>query len=162
MSSSVTLRLEGTMATFSSKKRSASTKGRFATADSMYQRAWLRFCASPMGVSTNVSRICGRERKKRNLEADDDDGEHAGHVVAERDFLLRVVFVLAEFRLVPRVHHRAVSTSREAREKVRELGELELGDLQKEVLRGETDVGGVVDAHAAWKSGARRYRASNW
>ena len=55
MSSSVTLRLDGTIATFSRRKRSASTSGRFDTEDSMYQRGDRPFSHKPIGVSTNIS-----------------------------------------------------------------------------------------------------------
>lgn len=90
------------------------------------------------------------------METDDHDGEDAGHVVADRDFLLRNVLVLPELRLVPRVHHRAVSSRQGNARNRRELGELQLRHLQKQVLGRETGVRGVVDAQATWNTGSFR------
>ena len=91
----------------------------------------------------------GTRSAARYLQTDDDDGENAGHRIADRDFLLRRVFVLAEFRLVSRVNHRAEAATQRDDAHSRELGELQLRHLQKQVLRGETRVRRSIDAQSA-------------
>ena len=104
----------------------------------------------------------GTRSAARYLQTDDDDGENAGHRIADRDFLLRRVFVLAEFRLVPRVNHRAEAATQRDDAHSRELGELQLRHLQKQVLRGETRVRRSIDAQSArYAARTSRYRASN-